>query len=160
MAEDGEIPDGRTTDIRDSPGGQAEVLLHPDHAEKRLCTEFTQVTSHLVAHGVWRQRWTNDGRMRRAPQGLMLAVSRWERVPARLMPRGHRMVTIEDEGSCVFLINEDSCTRQLQYDMNDLLLRLVGDGLWIQCWLRHRPAPLAAQLPAPPPPATVPLLTA
>lgn len=77
----------------------------------------------------------------------MLAVSRWERVPGHMLPSGRVVVGVEEDGSIVWLVDEDECTRQAQNDMNDLLLRLVGDGLWIQCWFGRRP--LAAASPAP-----------
>lgn len=154
LAAVGEIPDGRAVDIQDRPGGQAEVLLHPDHTEEPLCEQFTTLAGHYVAHGVWRQRWTNDGRMARPAQGLMLAVSRWETVPSGWMPSGRLALPIEDDGSCVWLIDERYCTEELRNDMNDLLLRLAGDGLWIQMWLRRRPIPAA---PAPDPLVAPPL---
>ncbi len=78
----------------------------------------------------------------------MLAVSRWERVPGHMMPSGRVVVGVEEDGSIVWLVDEDECTRQAQNDMNDLLLRLVGDGLWIQCWFGRRPPPPLAS-PAP-----------
>ncbi|WP_032761310.1 hypothetical protein, partial [Streptomyces alboviridis] len=89
-------------------------------------------------------RWTDDGRLARPAQGLRLAVLRWEAVPPDMMPTGRLLVTVEDEGWCVHLIDERYCTRQLQGEINDLLLRLAGDGLWVQAWLRRRPLPMAA----------------
>ncbi|WP_141307206.1 hypothetical protein [Streptomyces spinoverrucosus] len=85
---------------------------------------------------------------RRSAQGLMLAVSRWERVPGCMLPSGRVVVGVEEDGSIVWLVDEDECTRQAQNNMNDLLLRLVGDGLWIQCWFGRRPLPAVAS-PAP-----------
>ncbi|MGW3417017.1 hypothetical protein [Streptomyces phaeochromogenes] len=72
--------------------------------------------------------------MKRPPQGLGVAVSRWEAVPPRMMPRGHIAFGLSRGGSCIWLIDERYCTKQLQDDMNDLLLRLAGDGLWVQVW--------------------------
>jgi hypothetical protein len=153
LATRGEIPDGRAVDIRDEPGGQAAVLLAPAECDIRVPAQITVLSSHQIVHGSWRQRWTDDGRMRRAAQGLGVAVSRWERVPRRMLPSGHAVYAVEDDGSCVWLIDEDDCTHQLQNEMNDLLLRLAGDGLWIQCWLQQRPPladPGSAPLLAPP----------
>ncbi|MFD9107180.1 hypothetical protein [Streptomyces bottropensis] len=140
LAAAGEIPDGRAIDIEDRPG-EIEFVLHPDHAEEALCEQFARVTRHCVVHGLWRQRWTDDGRMTCPPQGLRLAVLRWERIPPDMMPAGRLIVPVEDDGWCVHLVDEDHCTRQLQNEMNDLLLRLAGDGLWIQLWFRRRPFP-------------------
>jgi hypothetical protein len=85
--------------------------------------------------------------MRRPAQGLGFAVSRWERVPGRMLPSGHAVYGVEEDGSGIWLVDEDECSQRVQNDMNDLLFRLAGDGLWIQCWLRNtrthipRPAP-------------------
>ncbi|WP_200302294.1 hypothetical protein [Streptomyces adelaidensis] len=144
LALPGELPEGRTVDIRDQPGGRIEFILHPDHTEQPLCDQFARVTNHCVVHGLWRQRWTDDGRMKRPAQGLRLALLRWETVPAEMMPSGRLVVPVEDDGWCVHLIDEQYCTRQLQGDMNDLMLRIAGDGLWVQVWFRRRPLPSAA----------------
>ncbi|TQE35440.1 hypothetical protein [Streptomyces ipomoeae] len=98
--------------------------------------------------------------MKRAAEGLMLAVARWETVPPHLMPTGHLVVPIEDDGSCICVIDERYCTRQLQHDMNDLLLRLAGDGLWIQCWFRHRKPPATASQDPLPAPTLIPVALA
>lgn len=158
IATQGQIADGRTIDILDRPGGQAAILLAPGHSSEPLAAEITRLSYHQIVHGMWRQRWTDDGRMRRPAQGLQVAVSRWETVPAHMMPSGRIVFGVEQDGSCVWLIDEDYCTRQLQNGMNDLLLRLAGDGLWIQMWLRRRPLQAAAASPLLAPP-TQPLLT-
>ncbi|WP_405930358.1 hypothetical protein [Streptomyces sp. NBC_00827] len=73
------------------------------------------------------------------------------------MPPGHIVFGVSQGGSCVWLIDDRYCTHQLRDDMNDLLLRLAGDGLWIQVWFwdwppggaqTHRPlvAPSATSL--------------
>ncbi|MBD0837405.1 hypothetical protein [Streptomyces sp. TRM68416] len=144
----GEIPDGCVADIRDLPGNQAEVLFAPGHGSRRLVAGITRLASHQVVHGSWRQRWTGSNQARRPAQGLMKAVSRWERVPGHMLPSGRVVVCIEEDGSCVMLVDEDACTPQLQNAMNDLHLRLAGDGLWIQCWFNRRPMPTATS-PAP-----------
>lgn len=140
LAEQGEIPVGRTVDVRDRPGEQAEILLDPDHSGPHLPVGITLLSSHHIVHGLWRQRWTTDDRMRGPARGLRVAVSRWERIPGHRLPAGLAVYGVEEDGSCVWLVDEDECTMQLQNDMNDMLLRLAGDGLWIQVWLKHHPA--------------------
>lgn len=147
IATRGEIPDGRTVDIQDQPGSRSAVLIAPGHSSVRLTRAITDLAGHQVVHGAWRQRWTTDGRMRDPAQGLMLAVSRWERVPARMMPSGRVVVAVEEGGSCVWLVDEDECSQRAQNDMNDLLLRLAGDGLWIQCWPHRRSLPASGPAP-------------
>lgn len=139
LARKGEIPDGRTVDIREQPGSQSAIVFAPGHSSRRLVDGITRLSSHQIVHGTWRQRWTDGGRMRCPAEGLMVAVSRWERVPGRLLPSGRFVVGVEEDGSCVWLVDEDECTQQAQNAMNDLLLRLAGDGLWVQCWLYRRP---------------------
>ncbi|QQM44969.1 hypothetical protein [Streptomyces liliifuscus] len=148
-AEAGEIRDDRTVQIEDQPGSQSEILLHRHHTMgDALPRAFTRLSGHQIVHGSWRQRWTDDGRMTRPPQGLGLAVSRWEAVPADEMPAGQIVFGLSQGGSCVWLIDDRYCTERLVDDMNALLLRLAGDGLWIQCWFRDWPPRV---LHAPPP---------
>ena len=155
-----ELPEGRVVDLQDRLGGQAAVLLDSDHCSDRLATAITRLSGHQVVHGIWRQRWTDDGRMNDPAQGLMVAVSRWERVPGHMLPDGRVVVCIEEEGSSVWLVDEDECTMRAQTEMNELLLRLAGDGLWVQHWIRRRPLPAdsrpAPQLTAPGKPLTLP----
>lgn len=149
IAEAGEIPDGHSVHIEDQPGSRLKILLHRRHTRGGMLPKaFTRLCSHQVVHGTWRQRWTEDGRMKRPPQGLGLAVSRWEAVPASEMPHGHIVFGVSRGGSCVWLIDDRYCTKQLVDDMNDLLLRLAGDGLWIQVWFWGWPPP-AVRTPRP-----------
>lgn len=147
----GSMRGGCTVDIADRPGGQSTILLASSDCNRLVPQQITALSSHQIVNGQWRQRWTEDGRMRRPAQGLGLAVSRWERVPGRLLPSGHVVYGLEDDGSCIWLVDEDECTQRIQNDMNDLLFRLAGDGLWIQCWLRntHAPSVISAAPAAP-----------
>lgn len=149
LARRGEIPDGRTVEIKEQPGSQSAIVFAPGHSSRRLVDGITQLSSHQIVHGTWRQRWTADGRMQRPAQGLMVAVSRWERVPGRLLPSGRVVAGVEEDGSCVWLVDEDECTQQAQNAMNDLLLRLAGDGLWVQCWFNRQPQSAAASPASP-----------
>ena len=141
IAAPGELPDGRIADIQDLPDSQAEVLFAPGHSSQRLVAGITRLASHQVVHGSWRQSWAGSNQARHPAQGLMMAVSRWERIPGRMLPSGRVIVGVEEDGSCVMLVDEDACTPQLQNAVNDLHLRLAGDGFWIQCWFDHWPLP-------------------
>jgi hypothetical protein len=153
IATRGEIPGDRTADIRDLPGSRAEVLFAPGHIKPRLVAGITRLANHQVVHGSWRQRWTGSSQAAGEAQGFLRGVSRWERIPGRLLPSGRAVVCVEEDGSCVMLVDEDTCTPQLQNAVNDLHLRLAGDGFWIQVWFDRRPLPSAL---APAPPLTTP----
>ncbi|MFE9684116.1 hypothetical protein [Streptomyces sp. NPDC006285] len=83
--------------------------------------------------------------MQEPSEGLEIAVSSWEIVPASRMPRGRMVFTVEDDGSCIWLIREGQCTRELRDTMNVMLERIAGDGLWLQSWYERQERP-----PAPP----------
>lgn len=144
VAAQDELPNGRSVDITDRAGGQSEILMSPRHTSRRLSSEITALSGHQIVHGAWRQRWTSGSRMNAPAQGLGLAVSRWERVPTRLLPTGRTVAGVEQAGMCVWLIDEDECDQRAANDMNDLLLRLAGDGLWLQVWFRRRPSAAGA----------------
>lgn len=139
IAEPGEITNGRVLQIGDAEDGCVDVLVDGEHGTVRLVVQLNQIWAHTIVDGTWRQRWTHDGRMDEPAQGLGLCLSLLERVPSHRLPTGHVAYGIEREGACVWLIDEDECTKELQDDVNDLYLRLAGDGLWIQVWLRKRP---------------------
>lgn len=153
LASPDRIRNGRTVDIEDRPAAQSAILLASSDCTSLIPEQLTGLCTHQIVNGSWRQRWTRPGRMQQPAEGRGLAVSRFERVAGRLLPAGHVVYGIEDDGSCIWLVDEDECTHRIQNDMNDFLFRLAGDGLWVQCWLRRLNAPAPADL-APP----VPLL--
>ncbi|WP_328439398.1 hypothetical protein OHA71_23965 [Streptomyces sp. NBC_00444] len=84
--------------------------------------------------------------MQQPAEGLGIAESSWEIVPANEMPRSRSVFPVEEDGSCVWLIRSGSCTTALQDEMNQMLVRIAGDGLWLQAWYderKSRPAPVA-----------------
>ncbi|MDT0477428.1 hypothetical protein RM863_35430 [Streptomyces sp. DSM 41014] len=67
-------------------------------------------------------------------ENLGVAVSAWEIVSPRRMPSIRSVVPIDQEGSCIWIIREGACTRELCAAMNAILQRIAGDGLWLQYW--------------------------
>lgn len=95
--------------------------------------------------------------MQEPVEGLGIAVSRWEIVPARAMPGQCYVAPVEEEGSCIWLVRDGQCTHALRDAMNAILERIAGDGLWLQHWYdRGKPLPTSDATPVPTPPA-VPL---
>ena len=138
---------GRLIRIDDIPGGHSNVYFHPLHIRAQLVDELNRLGLHQVGHGLWRQRWIGPDRVDQPSQGFDLAESRWEIVPAREMPQRRCIVPIEEDGRCIWHIKAGYCTADLAAEMNQMLERIVGDGLWRQTWpveqqLRHMwPAP-------------------
>lgn len=125
---------GRLIRIDDIPGGHSNVYFHPLHIRAQLVHELNQLGLHQVGHGLWRQRWIGPDRVDQPSQGFDLAESRWEIVPAREMPRRRCIVPIEEDGRCIWHIKAGYCTAELAAEMNSMLERIVGDGLWRQPW--------------------------
>lgn len=153
IAQPGRIPRGELIHVDDCPGAMADIHLHPLHVRSWLVWDLNWVTRHQVGYGLWRQRWTHEGRMQEPVEGLGIAVSRWEIVPASAMPRERAVMAVEDEGSCVWLVREGQCTRDMRDAMNGMLERIAGDGLWLQRWYEHRevpPEPMRGPLLLPP----------
>ncbi|WP_190040355.1 hypothetical protein [Streptomyces fructofermentans] len=146
LARHDKIPIGSLVHVEDYKGERADIFLHKDHADSRLRAEFNHITSHQIGHGMWRQRWTHEGRMQQPSEGLEIAVSRWEIIPAHRMPSGTILMTVEEKGLCVWLIREGYCTRALRDEMNRMLGRIAGDGLWIQDWYDYDEALLTSPL--------------
>jgi len=153
IAEPGQIPPGRLTYVEDHEGGYADIYLHRFHTRGSLCWDLNWVLRHQVGYGLWQQNWTHEGRMQEPTQGLELAVSRWELVPARAMPRDRTVFPTESHGSAIWLIRDDVCTVALRDEMNIMLDRIAGDGLWHQAWYEHQEhsgLPTAGPFLAPP----------
>ncbi|MET7477941.1 hypothetical protein ABZT17_26740 [Streptomyces sp. NPDC005648] len=157
IVDEEEMPDGLVVTIKDWPGGHAEVLFRQGEVSPSLPDELTRQSNHLIVHGSWRQAWTEGERVEGQALGLLLGVNRWESVPSHLMPPGHIVFPIQEEGLCVWVVDEDCVSRKVRNDMNDMLLRMVGDGLWYQNWPKSRPLPaghpalpdLAPSMPSP-----------
>jgi hypothetical protein len=81
-------------------------------------------------------------------QGFDVAMCRWEIVPAAAMPSDRVVVPLEEAGTCLWLIREGYVTRALRDEMNRMLQRTVGDGLWVQRWDDPRPGVDGAVRPA------------
>ncbi|MDT7847256.1 hypothetical protein [Streptomyces justiciae] len=151
----GQLPSGALLRAKDRPGGIVDVYLHPLHVRSELVWDLNWLTRHQVGNGLWRPGWAETGHMNEPAEGLGIAASRWEIVPAAAMPRRRTVIPVEEEGSVVWLVREGSCTRAMRDAMNALLDRIAGDGLWLQCWYerRERPAPEGSGSPLLAPPA-------
>ncbi|MFM9566162.1 hypothetical protein [Streptomyces turgidiscabies] len=53
------------------------------------------------------------------------------------MPRDRVVLTVEEEGSCTWLIRDGYITPELRDEMNEQLRR-IDSGLWLQGWPRGR----------------------
>lgn len=144
----GHIPPGRLVHPVETPDGTVEVYFHPLHIREPLVWELNWVTQHCVGFEYWRQRWTYDGRMHEAPEGLAIAESAWEIVPARKMPEGRYVFQFELKGSSFWKIRSGYCTESLRREMNLMLARIAGDGLWEQVWDEGGGLPISRPQPA------------
>ncbi|MFI1723873.1 hypothetical protein [Streptomyces sp. NPDC020489] len=128
-----------------------DIYLHPLHVRSDLVRDLNRIVRQQVGHGLWRQRWTEDGRMQDPPQGLGIAECRWELIPSADMPKGVAIMPVEGERSCIWLVRAGSCTCAMRDEMNRILERIVGDGLWVQCWDGADRRRMPAEAPAPRP---------
>jgi hypothetical protein len=143
LAENGELAEGCTVDMRAPAANRVAVLFSPPEIDERLTLQLTRISSHQVASGSWRPTAGPS-----VLEGQWLSITRWERVPGAWLPSGRLVAGVEQAGSCIWLVDEDACTHRLQHDMNDLLYRLASRGVYLQCWFRCPPPP-ADELPAP-----------
>ncbi|MER8220306.1 hypothetical protein ABTZ58_06860 [Streptomyces sp. NPDC094143] len=152
-AQVGELNPGCTVDMRSRPQNRVDVLFSPPEISQDLTEQLTLISSHQVASGSWRQ----DGPG--LPDGHWLSVTRWERVLGAGLPSGWLVAAVEEAGSCIFLVAEDTCTHRLQNDVNDMLYALACKGVYLQCWFRCPPTPPGGLLDPrlrPPAPLAVP----
>lgn len=145
----GRIPAGRLTHADDHSDGTVDLFFHPRHVRPELIDQFNGIVGLQVDVGLWRQRWTWNGRMQQPSEGLNLAVSRWRIVSPNRLPRGCHVMPVEGEGSCIWLLRAGSCTEELAGEMNDMLRRIVGDALWYQAWWEYHRVPGRAVAPVP-----------
>ncbi|MFI1165681.1 hypothetical protein ACH4UM_19205 [Streptomyces sp. NPDC020801] len=146
----GQIPAGQIVHVDDYQGGVADIYFHHRHARAEFVWDFNWITRHHVGHGLWRQRWTHDGRLHEPQEGRGVAIARWEIVSPGEMPRGRYVFPVEEDGLCTWLIRSGSCTEELQETMNCILERAVGDGLWWQAWHDEQRKPAVPTLHGPP----------
>ncbi|MFC8365574.1 hypothetical protein ACFUIY_37600 [Streptomyces griseorubiginosus] len=130
----GRIPKGQVIHVDDRPGGQADVYFHPLHVREPLLWELNSLSHNHVGFGYWRQRWTHEGRVQEEAEHLGVAVSAWKIVSPDEMPDDRHIFFIENKGTCLWLVRSGYCTVTVQNQMNAMLLRAAGDGLWEQSW--------------------------
>lgn len=143
------IPPGRLVYVDDRDDATSDIYLHRLHARSELVRELNWLTRHQVGDGLWRQRWTTEGRMQQPAEGRGIAVSRWEIVPAAAMPQDRTAFPTEEDGACIWNIRSGKCTAQLRDEMNRMLERIAGDGLWIQSWYERIESPERQATPTP-----------
>jgi hypothetical protein len=156
------VPPGKLVHIEDHPGALAAIYINRLEMRSPAVWDFNWLTRHQIGHALWQQNWTSesrDGRMQEPAQGLGVAVSRWEIVPAHKLPRGVYVFPIEHKGRCIWYIRAGYCTQALCDAMNAMLERIAGDALWVQRWYEYQdrfagggptaPALLSPQAPLP-----------
>ncbi|MGW6910226.1 hypothetical protein [Streptomyces sp. NPDC054940] len=152
----GRIPPGQLIHVEEGAGGVAYTYFHPLHVREPLVWQLNWIVRHMVGYGLWRQRWTHEGRMQEPTEDLGVAVSRWEFTPGTTLPRDRHVVSVEVDGHNIWLIRAGSCTTALRDAMNQMLDRIAGDGLWYQAWNEDQGIPertvTLAPLIAPPAP--------
>lgn len=149
----GRIPKGQVIHVDDRPGGQADVYFHPLHVRESLVWELNWLSLNHVGLGYWRQRSTHEGQVHEGAQNLGIAESAWKIVPRSEMPDDRHIFFAELKGTCLWLVRSGYCTVTVQDEMNAMLLRAAGDGLWEQSWEDGQEPPIArphASLLAPP----------
>ncbi|MFF3398291.1 hypothetical protein ACFYW6_07230 [Streptomyces sp. NPDC002659] len=134
-ATDDELPDGSHIDIQEA-SGLAIVRLRKGYASPLLCTQLTEMSRPMHECARWVQDW--DGTPDRAHQpveGRHIASARWELRPPTDLPDGLACIPIERPGEIVWFIRVGEARPELVDEMNRILERIVGDGLWRQRWV-------------------------
>lgn len=148
IADPHEFPDDRTVHVKELSEGRLEFLLRVGHAWPSVAEQATLYGAHDVVHGEWRQDWAHSERFERPALGRLLGTFRWEGVPPDEMPDGHAYCNLTYVTGSVGLVRSDATTHRLRNDMNDVLLRAAGDGLWNHHWPIGRP-PATGTRPTP-----------
>lgn len=130
----GRIPPGRLVYAEEGEGGVVDNYFHPLHIREALVWEMNWLLRQQVGMGLWRPRGHAEGRMQRPAEGRNVCASRWEFVSPNRMPKGLHVFPLEQLKNNVWLIRAGSCSQALYNEMNQLLLRIAGDGLWEQVW--------------------------
>lgn len=123
--------------VEEHPDALAAVYINPLEMRSPAVWDVNWLTRHQMGHSLWQQSWTADsheGRVQESPQGLRVAVARWEIRPASQMPRGVHVVPVERRGHFVWHIRSGFITQALCDTVNTTFERIVGDALWVQRW--------------------------
>lgn len=132
LAEPGQIPSGHLVYVDDTQPDHISVYMHPFHARSRLCWGLNQISSQQIGNGLWKG-WAHESRAGAPAEGYRPASVRWEIIPPEALPRNRDVVTVEENGSIVWLIRERCITAALRDEMNEHLKRIAA-GLFFQSW--------------------------
>lgn len=120
--------------------GWAIVRIRHGHATVALCESLNTMHELIHKHGYWIQDWDESSDRSSSPaQGLAIAEARWVSVPSPSLPEGVICLPAERAGSFTWFIREGHASPRLIEEMNGLLRRVVGDGLWRQRWTDSPP---------------------
>lgn len=144
-----QIPPGRLVHVEEYEGAWTDIYFHPLHIRNPLIWDLNRVSRHRIGNGLWRHRWIREGRMQQPVEGLGVAVPRWEIVPSSEMPRNRTVFATEEDGACIWNIRAGYCTTDLRDEMNQMLERIVRDGLWLQAWYEWPERPRSSATLAP-----------
>lgn len=131
------IPAGKVCRLDEQDGG-VTVLIRRGEARSNFCRTMTALHQQIQdADGPWGQTW-DDGqrgsRVDESPQGLGLAECVWKIVSPARLPRGVDCLPLETPGRLVWAIRAGCASARLCDEMNAYMVRVVGDGLWVQRW--------------------------
>ncbi|MFE3657305.1 hypothetical protein [Streptomyces sp. NPDC059165] len=134
LAAERELPEGRLVHVTET-AGLAVVQLHERHVhDPRLAEQLTEFSRPIHEYGRWAQDWTEgaDPHRTEKPAEGSLARAWWEFWPAHEMPDGDACRPFERPGEMFWAIREGAISDELLAEMNGVLQRVVGDGLWKQ----------------------------
>ena len=150
-------PPGQLIHVEEHPDALAAVYINPLEMRAPAVWDVNWLTRHQMGHGLWQQNWAEDaheGRVQEPPEGLDLAVARWEIIAAHKLPRDVHVFPVEHKGHFIWYIRAGYVTQALCDAVNAAFERIVGDALWVQHWYdRDRPTDGAPDWPTVPSPA-------
>jgi hypothetical protein len=139
------VPDraspGQLVHVEEHPDALAAVYINPLEMRSPAVWDVNWLTRHQIGHGFWQQNWnseSHEGRVQELPQGLGVAVARWEIAPAYKLPRGVYVFPVEHNGRFIWYIRAGHITQALCDAINAAFQRIVGDALWVQRWCDYQ----------------------
>jgi hypothetical protein len=137
------LPHGRSIWVDEEPG-RADVHILRGEATQAFCTRMTEMHEHILSEAFWVQVWEEGAlRVGAPPQRLGFAHATWE-IDDENNTVGELAVPLERAGRFVWMIRAGHVKPTAVAEMNQLLLRIVGDGLWQQRWAGGPQEPAAS----------------
>ncbi|MER7815577.1 hypothetical protein [Streptomyces sp. NPDC096153] len=144
--DDDDIPPDRVVHLRDPDGDSIVLLVRPGHATEELLREQEQQLRSMLETGLW---YRPEPTPEAANHPRRVRAAGWIARPPDELPDGALCMSMEEVGRHMWIVRDTEVSAQCVAEMNELLMAMVTNVIWIQRGASDKTRPDAARIPTP-----------